>query len=172
MAGGIQPGTVATSKESAASEKNHTKWIGEVVSELDSNWMIKKRILIEDIIGRKPTYALNADGDSQYWESDGGFFYRKSDSGVWVLVGAAENKWQRNRENACERAFRYLSFLRGSQIFISCAGPGFRKMNGGGATGPTIEMLMFSGAYVIENVNDEENFKNEFRNWVNTLKVV
>lgn len=173
MPGGIQPGTVATSKESAESEKNHTQWIREVVRELGPNWMIRKSISIEEIIGKKPEYALlNEAGDSQSWKSDGGFFFRKSKAGTWTLVGVAENKWQKNRENACERAFRYLSFLKGSQIFISCAGPGFTKKNGGGATGPTIEMLKFSGAYVIENVNDEESFKAEFRNWVNTLNVV
>lgn len=173
MAGGIQPGTVATSEESAESEKNHTQWIREVVRELGPNWMIRKSISIEEIIGKKPEYALlNDDGDSQYWYSDGGFFYRKSENGTWKLVGVAENKWQKNRENACERAFRYLSFLKGSQIFISCSGLGFTKKNGGGATGPTIEMLKFAGSYVIENVNDEESFKAEFRNWVNTLDVV
>lgn len=169
--GGIQPGTVATSIESSQSEKNHTKWISEIVKDIGPDWKIKKSITIEEIIGKTPEYALNKSGESQSWVSDGGFFYRKSQSGKWVLVGAAENKWQKNRENACERAFRYLGFLRGHQMFVSCSGPGFTKMYGGGATGPMIDVLKYSGAYLIENVNEEQEFKKHFYKWIRTLEV-
>jgi hypothetical protein len=169
--GGIQPGTVATSPESSQSEKNHTKWIREVISEMGSGWKIEKSITIEEIIGKTPVYALNKKGESQSWESDGGYFYRQSKSGEWILVGAAENKWQKNRENACERAFRYLGFLKGNQIFVSCSGPGFTKMYGGGATGPMIDVLMYSGAYLIENVSEEQEFKKHFYTWIRTFEV-
>ena len=157
--------TAFTTKESSQSEEDHVLWISEVIRELGSDWHIRHFMSIEEIIGKKPEYALLKDGvTSQGWESDGGFiFYRNK------LVGAAENKWQKARENACERACRYLTFLRGKQLFVSTAGPGFIKKNGGGATGPCIEMLRFSGACVTENVNTENEFKALFSEWVISL---
>ena len=153
-----------TSKESFTSEENHTQWILDVITELGSDWSLRYTMTIEELIGKRPVYGLKKDGTSQEWESDGGYiFYKRK------LVGVAENKWQRARENVCERACRYFTFLRGPQIFISCYGPGFILKNGGGATGPLLDMLMFSGACVTENVNEEKEFKYIFKNWVTSL---
>ena len=153
-----------TSKESSTSERNHTQWILDVITELGSDWSLRRGMTIEELIGKKPLYALKKDGTSQEWQCDGGYiFYKRK------LKGVTENKWQRTRENVCERASRYLTFLKGSQIFISCSGPGFILKNGGGSTGPLLDMLMFSGVCVVENVNEEAEFKRIFKNWVTSL---
>ena len=118
----------------------------------------------EELMGEKPTYALLKNGKSQVWESDGGFITHKEE-----VVGVAENKWQKARENACERACRYLTCFNPEQIFVSCSGPGFVLKNGGGATGPLLDMLKHCGVCVTENVNEEQEFKAIFKTWVTSL---
>ena len=121
-------GTAAfTTKESAESEKNHTQWVHDVINELGPDWSVKHSMTIKELIGEQPTYACLKNGKSQVWESDGGYIFWKG-----YLVGVAENKWQKARENACERACRYLTFLKGHQLFVSTAGPGFILKDGGG----------------------------------------
>ena len=156
-----------TTKESTESEKNHTQWIHDVIDDLGEDWSIRYSMTIEELMGKQPTYARLKNGASQEWISDGGYIFNKE-----KLVGVAENKWQTARENACERACRYLTFLKGSQLFVSTAGPGFVLKDGGGSTGPFIDMLRYSGACVTENVNDEQSFKDIFKNWVLSLKEV
>lgn len=153
-----------TTMESVQSEKNHTTWVHDVIEELGDDWSLKHSMTIEELTGKKPVYALLKNGESQSWESDGGYIFWKGQ-----LVGVAENKWQKARENACERACRYLTFLRGEQLFVSTAGPGFLLKNGGGATGPFLDMLIFSGACVTENINSEKEFKSVFKTWVTSL---
>ena len=154
-----------TTKESTEPEKNHTQWIHDVIDELGEDWSIRYAMPISEVLGEEPIYARLKNGKSQEWISDGGYIFNKE-----KLVGVAENKWQKERENACERACRYLTFLKGPQLFISTAGPGFVLKDGGGATGPFIDMLRYCGACVTENVNDEQGFKDIFKNWVLSLK--
>ena len=153
-----------TTKESKQSEENHTQWIRDVINELGPDWSIRHSMTIEELMGEKPTYALLKNGKSQVWESDGGFITHKEE-----VVGVAENKWQKARENACERACRYLTCFNPEQIFVSCSGPGFVLKNGGGATGPLLDMLKYCGVCVTENVNEEQEFKAIFKTWVTSL---
>ncbi len=167
MAGGIQPGTVATSANSQQSEDKHTRLVAEVVESMGPDWEIKKSLTIEEITGHQNEYSRKANGKSQEWQSDGGFLYYRG-----KLVGVCENKWQKNRENACERAFRYLALFEGRQMFVSCEGPGFKKVDGGGSTGPTIDMLRFAGATVVENLSDEAEYRQHLKLWIESLRSV
>ena len=151
------------SSESIASEEQHIQCIKDVIAELGADWSIKYSMTIEELIGKKPTYARLKGGMSQEWRSDGGYIFYKGN-----LKGVAENKWQEARENACERACRYFTFLKPNQLFVSTAGPGFTLKDGGGATGPLIDMLNHAGACVTENV-DEQSFKDIFKNWALSL---
>ena len=153
-----------TTKESTQSEENHTQWVHDVISELGPDYRVKQSMTIKELIGKEPTYALLKNGKSQEWKADGGFVFYKG-----KLVGVAENKWQTARENVCERACRYLTFLKGKQLFVSTYGPGFILKYGGGATGSFLDMLMFSGACVTENVYDEQEFKTIFKKWLLSL---
>ena len=166
MSNGIQPGTTATSPESHASEVLHNKWVSEVLKEMGVDWEIKKSVNILDI-NPNAEYSFAQNKKSQTWESDGGFIIYKGKN-----IGVCENKYQKTSKNACERVFRYLSFMKGSQIFVSCSGEGFRKKFGGGSTGPTIDMLKLCGACVLENVYDEDEFKNHLREWLRKISNV
>jgi hypothetical protein len=165
MPGGIQPGTTATSTESKKSEKRHIKLIAEEVNSMGPDWGLKKSLTIEEIVGKEAEYSKTKKGISQRWDSDGGFiFYQEK------LVGVCENKYQANRENACERVCKYLTFLNGSQMFVSFEGPGFEKIYGGGSTGPLIDTLRHAGATVLENVSDEAEYRRHIRRWLESLK--
>jgi len=150
--GGIQPGTTATSVFSKDSEKLHIKWIDEVFSTLGSEWTREKSLPI-------------IEGSSQVWESDGGWIYYNG-----KLVGVAENKWQTARNNAVERGFRYLAeFHEGHRIFISCSGPGFAESESKGSTDAFVIKARKRGINVLVNVDDEQDFKNQFLAWLNNL---
>ena len=164
MSNGIQPGTTATSVESNTSEVLHNQWVRDIINEMGLDWSIQKSVNITDIFV-DAEYSFDKRGKSQTWESDGGFIVYKGD-----IVGVCENKYQKSYQNACERVFRYLSFMKGSQIFVSCSGNGFKKRNAGGSTGPTIDMLKYCGAYVLENVIDEDEFKVHLRKWLDKIK--
>ena len=166
MAGGIQPGTTATSVNSVLSERKHRDLVAQAIASRGPLWKIKKSLTIEKITGKPGEYSLTKAGKSQRWEADGGFVFYDD-----KLVGVCENKWQDNRENACERAFRYLSFLSGSQMFVSCEGPGFALINGGGSTGPVIDMLRYAGATVLENVTSEQQYLDHLNKWLDSLVV-
>jgi hypothetical protein len=161
---GIQPGTTATSIESHSSEVLHNQWVRDIINSMGADWSIQKSVAITDIFD-KAEYSFDKRGKSQIWESDGGFITYKGD-----IVGVCENKYQKSAQNACERVFRYLSFMKGYQIFVSCSGSGFTKRNAGGSTGPTIDMLRYCGAYVLENVNDEDEFKIHLLEWLEKIK--
>jgi len=164
MPGGIQPGTVATSENSTLSEEKHISLVAQVIQEMGPDWEIRKSLTIEEIMGYLGDYSRCANGKSQTWNADGGFiFYKKT------LAGVCENKWQGSRENACERVCKYLTFLRASQMFVSCEGPGFLREDGGGSTGPLIDMLRYAGVTVLENVTSEVEYKRLLRAWLNSL---
>ena len=101
MAGGIQPGTSATTKESASSERGHINLVSLAIS-LRPNLSLKKSVLIEDIANHPAEYSKCASGKSQRWYSDGGFIVTTDGK----IIGVCENKYQKNRENACERVFK------------------------------------------------------------------
>ena len=141
MPGGIQPGTCATSKESTLSEARQVDIVENVISSRGDDWRIEKSILIEDILGYLGEYSRLKNGKSQTYSADGGFVYYKN-----KLVGVCENKYQKTRQNACERACRYLLFLKPEQIFVSCDGPGFTRKDGQGSTGPIIDLFKHAGS--------------------------
>ena len=155
-----------TTKESKLSEENHILWISQVIEKLGEGWHIEYSMTIEDLMeGLKPTYGLNAKGESQSYESDGGFIFYKG-----VFVGVAENKFQSATQNACERVGRYMfTKIKPEQMFVSCAGEGFKLSLGGGSTGPLIDLMRYSHVTVTENVNDEEEFKRIFEEWITNL---
>ena len=163
MGGGIQPGSTASSPESISSEEKHIDHVAAVISEMGDEWESRKSVTIEELLGHPGEYSRRKDGTSQEWESDGGFIFHRGQ-----LVGACENKYQKTRENACERVCKYLTFLLAPQLFISCVGPGFVKKDGGGSTGPLIDMLRHKGATVLENV-DEKEFTRELKLWLKNL---
>ena len=160
-----------TTKESKASEELHTLWVSEVGSEFD-NLNIEKSITVESVIGKRPEYALKKNGESNEINADGGFIF-KLVAGKWKLVGVAENKYQDTRQNALERASKYLLFLDRRQIFISCAGEGMVKGSdigvGGSSTGTFIDLAINGGVTLLENVTDESAFKNALRTWMRSL---
>ena len=164
MKGGIQLGTTASSTESVLSENRHIDLVAQVIREMGSDWSIRKSMPIEEIIGYLGKYSRNANGKSQAWFSDGGFIYHKD-----ILVGVCENKWQAARANACERVCKYLAFMQPRQLFVSCEGPGFIPLDGGGATGPLIDVLRWRGATVLENVTDPVEYKRQLYVWLNSL---
>ena len=164
MGGGIQPGMTATSINSVLSENQHIDYVKQVVTEMGPDWEIRKSLTIEEIVGYPAAYSRQANGESQAWHADGGFIFYKNS-----LVGVCENKWQSTRKNACERVCKYLTFLKGNQLFVSCEGPGFIKLDEGGSTGPLIDMLRHAGAVVLENVTDPTEYKRLLRAWLNSL---
>ena len=164
MPGGIQVGTTASSENSTLSEEKHIDLVAQVIQERGPDWEIRKSLTIEEIMGYPGVYSRLANGKSQVWVSDGGFIFYKG-----KLVGVCENKWQDARMNACERVCKYLTFLRGYQMFVSCEGPGFVCKDGGGSTGPLIDMLRYAGATVLENVTNEAEYKRLLRAWLNSL---
>lgn len=166
MAGGIQPGTTATSVNSVLSEQKHKDLVARAIAARGPLWKIKKSLTIEEITGKPGEYSLLSSGESQSWHADGGFVFYDD-----KLVGVCENKWQKARENACERVCKYLTFLHGSQMFVSCEGPGFVLTNGGGSTGPLIDMLRYAGATVLENVASEQEYLDHLNKWLDSLVV-
>ena len=149
--GGIPVGGSATSVFSKESEKVHIQWVNEVFETMGSDWTRKKSLPIRE-------------GSKQVWMSDGGWIYYKG-----KLVGVAENKWQKNRQNAVERGFRYLAKVSPFRIFISCSGPGFMESVNKGSTDAFVIVAQDAGMNVLVNVTDEMEFKSHFVTWLNSL---
>ena len=161
-----------TTKESKSAEKNHTKWVMEIVSEYGSDFKIKYSMTISDIVGGEEfnEYAFLQNGESSDYLADGGFIYYKD-----KLIGVCEHKHQKETPNACERAGKYLFFMRDYEVFISTSGPGFTEemmRETSTATGKFIAVAKFGykrkklerGIGVSHNENEEE-FKKTFRDW-------
>ena len=109
-------------------------------------------------------YSVLKEGNSQVIKSDGGWIYKDGN-----LVGVAECKYQASRQNACERAAKYIFVpeihKQPSKLFISCYGEGFRKMAGGGSTGPFIDMAKNIGVSIHENLSNTR-LEQEFEKWL------
>ena len=164
-----------TTEESKAGEANHTKWVGEIISEYGSDFEIRFKVKISDIVGAEYNeYAFLQTGESSDYEADGGFIYYKGE-----LIGVCEHKHQKETPNACERAGKYLFFMRDYEVFISTSGPGFTEemmRETSTATGKFIAVAKFGykrkglkrGVGFSHNEN-EENFKKTFRDWFEYL---
>ena len=158
MAGGLQPGIVATSLQSSAAEKNHNTIVEQVARNF-TRVKLQKSVTIVDICRMnnpdyEPEYCYCKNGTSQSWYSDGGFIFIDG-----VLKGVAECKYQKASTNACERAAKYSGWIKHvppSGTFIVCHGPGFEKKLGSAATGSMIDVARSSGATVLENPTLEE----------------
>ena len=170
MAGGIQPGVVATSIQSATAEKNHNL-IVEQVAKTFPRVELRKSIDIVDICKMnnpeyKPEYCFRKDGTSSKWISDGGFIFIDG-----VLKGVAECKYQAARANACERAGKYPAWIKPvppERTFITCHGEGFVKKLGGGSTGSMIDAARSAGSTVLVNPTFDEQAE-EFRIFLQKL---
>lgn len=168
MAGGIQPGTSATSEESRKAEKRHTQFVEEACMGYPF-LRRKKGASIEDLTeGRYISNSRLADGSSQLWNSDGGFIHLLNGE----MAGVAECKYQKARANACERAFRYFAIEKFRdepwRIFLSCHGEGFEQKDEGGATGPYVDMMLNAGVTLIVNPSDED-FRNAAAEWLKRI---
>ena len=160
-----------TTEDSKVGEANHTKWVMEIISEYGSDFIIRYKVKISDFVGEENNeYARWQTGESSDYVADGGFIYYKGE-----LIGVCEHKHQDNTPNACERAGKYLFFMRDYEVFISTSGVGFSEemMNETStATGKFIAVAKFGykrkglnrGVGVSHNEN-EENFKKTFRDW-------
>jgi|TARA_R110000744_G_scaffold203804_1_gene322666 hypothetical protein len=164
-----------TTEESKSAEKNHTKWVGEIISEYGSNFTIRYKVKISDFVGEENNeYAFLQNGKSSDYLADGGFIYYKD-----KLIGVCEHKHQKALTNACERAIKYLSFMYDHEVFISTSGEGFseEKMRAhSSATAKFLAVAKFGykrkklerGIGVSHNENEEE-FKKTFRDWFEYL---
>ena len=160
-----------TTEESKVGEANHTKWVGEIISEYGSDFTIRYKVKISDFVGEENNgYARLQTGESSDYIADGGFIYYKGE-----LIGVCEHKHQDKTPNACERASKYLFFMHDYEVFISTSGVGFSEemMNETStATGKFIAVAKFGykrkglkrGVGFSHNEN-EENFKKTFRDW-------
>tara|TARA_Y100000034_G_C6759361_1_gene338082 strand:+ start:38 stop:580 length:543 start_codon:yes stop_codon:yes gene_type:complete len=155
-----------TTEESKAAEAKHTSLIAEILKQ-KPEINTQKSLSIEALCEGKNPYSLDKRGRSQKWQADGGWIYINGE-----LAGVAECKYQDSRQNACERAFRYLTVdrfrLEPHRIFFSCYGPGFTQENGGGSTGPFLDMASQAGIAVLENPTDK-TFKIKFETWLRRL---
>ncbi len=170
MAGGIQPGGVATSIQSATAEKNHNLIVEQVAKTFPRVELRKSMTIVDICKMNNPDYEVEysfcKNGTSQKWLSDGGFIYIDG-----VLSGVAECKYQKAVENACERAGKYSAWIKAlpaERTFITCHGPGFEKRLGGGSTGPMIDVARSAGATVLVNPTPEKQ-EEEFRIFLKNL---
>jgi|TARA_R110000744_G_scaffold95874_1_gene185147 hypothetical protein len=154
-----------TTMQSKEAEDKHKRILGEHL-QLKRGVEVRESVEIAEIASRH-RYSLNKKGKSQEWEADGGWIYSNGE-----LVGVAECKYQHSRQNACERAFRYLSVDKFREqphrILLTCYGKGFQQQSGGGSTGPFIDMATNSGMTVFENPSDEE-FKEGIEEWIRSI---
>jgi len=156
-----------TTEESKEAEDRHTSLIKEVFQAVPM-LEIKKEVSIQWLTSGNNSYSLRKDKESQVWRADGGYIYYKG-----VLVGLAECKYQWSRQNACERAAKYLLidelYAEPWRLFISCYGPGFVLEDGGGSTGPLLDMMKHRGVTILENPTDEE-FLRELQSYLSRIK--
>ena len=158
-----------TSEESLNAEKKHMRILNEVASSM-RGYSFKGGLYISELLleSAPQKYSFIKDGKtSQAWHADGGWVFKGG-----KLVGVAECKYQKSRQNACERAFRYLTVDKfreePKRIFLSCYGPGFSNKNGGGSTGPMLDMAKNAGISVHENI-DDRRFRLVVKEWLESL---
>lgn len=165
MNGGIQSGTTALSEESVSSESRHKQLIADVVSSLGSEWSLERSITIEEAIGSLGPYSILESGKSQKQFADGGILCFKGKK-----VAVFEHKYQKARQNACQRAALWGLIFPWRRCFFSFSGAGFKKRNVGGSTGPLIDLLRFRGSTVLENEKNDDVFKDAVKRFILTIK--
>ena len=165
MSGGIQFGMSASSEESMSSEGRHKQLIAEVVASLGSEWSLERSISIEETMGSLGEYSILQSGKSQKQFADGGILCFKGRK-----VGVFENKYQANRNNACQRAALWGLIFPWRRCFFSFSGPGFKLKKMGGSTGPLIDLLRFRGSTVLENEKDDQVFKAIVKKFILNIK--
>jgi len=137
-------GHCASSTQSKGSENNFINILKEEVAQLGPNFGLLKRATTEQIYG-KTTISRKLSGKPSYITPDGGFITYKG-----KIVGAAENKYQHSRLNACERAFRYIPIAAAcgfdvSNVLLNLEGEGFTF---DGTNGSTQTMSLSTGGFV------------------------
>ena len=152
-----------TTEESKAAEDRHTKIIISAVN-ARSKFVLVKSININQMLSNVPVdikYGLLKDLTPQTHVADGGFL-------IYIptgeMVAIYENKFQKNRENACQRAFVSLFYwvLDYTYSLTSCYGPGFLLEKGGGTTGIFLDQMRlaenvsYGRVRVLENPTDDE----------------
>ena len=161
---GTRPFTTEASKDA---EEKHTSIINDILQEEFPAIEIRKAVSIDSLVEGKIEYSHKKDRSSQEWLADGGWLYYND-----KLVGVLECKYQKTRQNACERLFRYLAvnlFRRQPyRVFVSCYGPGFESKMGGGSTGPVLDMARNAGIKALENPS-EAKFIEELRSWIKLI---
>ena len=165
MAGGIQPGTCATSPSSVKSESRHRRLVREVVNEFGPRWCLAEDISVEERLGYLGEYSKQQNGESQRNKADGGILCLDNKK-----VAVFENKWQSARANAIQRACFWNMYFPYNRIFLSCEGPGFKKKDGGGSTGPFIDLWRHNGGTLLENEMNDDKYKDEVRNFILKIK--
>ena len=155
-----------TTKASKSAEARHIRMIREQVEkhpEID----IRKEVSIEFLTNGENSYSIKKNGSSQGWRSDGGFLFIDEE-----LVGIAEAKYQKERQNACERLCRYFLIDEFRQdpwrVFVSVDGLGFEKQLGGGSTGSLIDMARHAGVTLLDNASDED-LREGIRIWLERI---
>jgi hypothetical protein len=151
-----------TTAQSLAAEETHISIINKVLSKYN-NITVEKERKVADFCDNYE-YSMLKEGKSQVIKSDGGWIYKDGQ-----LIGVAECKYQSSRQNACERAAKYIFVPEihkdPSKLFISCYGEGFEKKTGGGSTGPFIDMAKNIGVSIHENLNNAD-LEHTFEEWL------
>ena len=151
-----------TTLQSLAAEETHISIITKVLSRY-TNITVEKERKVSDFCDNYE-YSMLKEGKSQVIRSDGGWIYKDNE-----LIGVAECKYQSSRQNACERAAKYIFvpeiYKNPSKLFISCYGQGFEMKQGGGSTGPFIDMARNIGVSIHENLNNND-LEQAFEEWL------
>lgn len=132
-----------TTEESKAAEDRHTKIIISAVNQRPDFILVKSidiGQMMSNVLGTNIKYGLLKNLTPQTHVADGGFLIHIPTGQV---VAVFENKFQKARENACQRAFVSLFYwlLDYTYSLTSCYGPGFLLENGGGTTGIFLDQM-------------------------------
>lgn len=153
-------GHSATSNNSKSSEKIFIDILNEVIQNFPS-FSLKKSLTTEEIYGNG-TFARRTDGSPTEIRADGGWLIYKN-----KVVGCFENKYQRNRPNACERGHKYSDYssvlkFPFNHVIFNLEGPGFtydgthkNAKTMSGQTGAFAQILKIRGFTVFINENEE-----------------
>lgn len=161
-----------SSKESRNIESEVTKIINNILNVWSEDWALKKQVSFSDLFGNNDI-AYNENGKSTVLKPDGGMLFFKNKP-----VALFEVKHQKARNNACERALKYIPIfeshgMKRENFFVFLDGSGFEaNMNGHipGQTGATAFLLKKYGATVYINA-DLADIENSLKNKLELLRV-
>lgn len=150
-----------STEASIISEKRFISTIKEQITLMGQDWSLKDKIKYEEIY--ENTLARRKDGNSSELKPDGGILYYKN-----IPVAIFENKFQKTRQNASERLFKYNQILEKLNIpkenfIVNFDGEGFifdGSCNGketmSGSTGAVVQNAIASGYTCLINKSDED----------------